>query len=160
MKEMNRELAKRVRYLRAKAASDDWHEREDAGFELRDLLEERFDEGMALTEGWVKDPSPRIQRAACLSCMQRKSRTTSERVARLLQRLEPLMADDDLYVRKCCGPFVVGYLGYTYPDQVLPWLLKQAQSRDLNVRTNVGQRFQPSARRSAPWTTGVRPLGA
>jgi hypothetical protein len=51
------------------------------------------------------------------------------------------MHDDDAYVRKCCGPFVVGYLGYTYPTVTLPWLERMANALDLNVRANVAKAF-------------------
>jgi hypothetical protein len=51
------------------------------------------------------------------------------------------MRDESLYVRKCCGPFVVGYLGYTYPDTTIPWLRAQARLANLNVRANVAKAF-------------------
>jgi hypothetical protein len=73
--------------------------------------------------------------------MQRKAKTSDDRLPAILRRLEILMRDDDIYVRKCCGPFVVGYLGYTYPGVVLPWLSKQTRSSDINVRTNVAKAF-------------------
>jgi 3-methyladenine DNA glycosylase AlkC len=134
-------LSAQICALRTQADSNDWQEREEAGFTLRNLIEQQFQEGMELTGDWVSDPSERVRRAACLACMQRKARTTPERLPVILGRLEPLMADDSLYVRKCCGPFVVGYLGYTYPRQVLPWLWEQAASDDLNVRANVAKAF-------------------
>jgi 3-methyladenine DNA glycosylase AlkC len=135
------QLAVAIQRLRLSADSNDWHERECAGFSLRDLIEESFEEGIRLTRDWVKDPSERIRRAACLACMQRKKYTTPHRLGIVLRRLGPIMTDDSLYVRKCCGPFVVGYLGYTYPEMTLPWLSNQATRRDLNVRTNVAKAF-------------------
>jgi hypothetical protein len=54
------------------------------------------------------------------------------------------MKDDDIYVRKCCGPYVVAYLAYTYPRIVMPWLKHQARSADLNVRANVAKAFSQS----------------
>jgi hypothetical protein len=73
--------------------------------------------------------------------MQRKNRTELAKVQRVLKRLAKLMEDDDIYVRKCCGPFVVGYLGYTYPSLTLPWLQQQASRHDLNIRANVAKAF-------------------
>jgi HEAT repeat protein len=130
-----------IRRLRVSANSDSWQEREEAGFALRDLIELHFDEGVRLTRDWVTDPSDRIRRAACLSCMQRKKYTSPRRLRVVLKRLTLMMSDDSLYVRKCCGPFVVGYLGYTYPELTLPWLLKQAVRTNVNVRTNVAKSF-------------------
>lgn len=134
-------LSSTIRSLQRRALSDDWHEREEAGFALRNLLEERFVEGWDLTESWVTHPSARVRRAVCLACMQRKNRIEPSKVQRLLKRLAKLMEDDDIYVRKCCGPFVVGYLGYTYPSLMLPWLQQQASRHDLNVRANVAKAF-------------------
>jgi hypothetical protein len=76
--------------------------------------------------------------------MQRKAKTTEDRLRPILGRLEILMKDDNIYVRKCCGPYVVAYLAYTYPQIVMPWLKDQAHSTDLNVRTNVAKAFSQS----------------
>jgi len=144
-------LNKRIQELQRGALSDDWSRREEAGFSLRDLMEEHFDEVMRLTESWVKHPSERVRRAACLACMQRKAFTDSQRVRKVLHRLTTLMKDDSLYVRKCCGPFVVGYLGYTYPSLTIPWLKKQARIRDLNARANVAKAFSQALGGRHPW---------
>jgi 3-methyladenine DNA glycosylase AlkC len=130
-----------INSLQLLASSDDWHKREDAGFSLRDLMEKHFDEVIKLTESWVTHSDERVRRAACLACMQRKAQTDISRLPKILNRLERIMEDDSLYVRKCCGPFVVGYLGYTYPSVTLPWLIEQAKKDDLNVRTNVAKAF-------------------
>jgi 3-methyladenine DNA glycosylase AlkD len=103
-------LRRRVSELRKLANSDDWWDREIAGFALRDLVEDHFVEGMKLTSRWPHDRSARIRRAACQSLMQRRAKTTDERLQPILQRVEVLMKDDDIYVRKCCGPYVVAYL--------------------------------------------------
>jgi 3-methyladenine DNA glycosylase AlkC len=137
-------LRRRISELRKLADSDDWWDREIAGFALRDLIEDHFTEGMKLTIRWPKHRSARIRRAACQSLMQRKAKTTDDRLRPILKRLEVLMNDDDIYVRKCCGPYVVAYLAYTYPRIVIPWLKEQARSTDLNVRTNVAKAFSQS----------------
>jgi 3-methyladenine DNA glycosylase AlkC len=146
MKDLEAELA----HLRARAMDEDWHIREDAGFTLRDMLEADFDEVFPRTSSWPTDEDERVRRAACLGCMQRKSKTTADRVHRVLERLDSLMTDDALYVRKCCGPFVVGYLGYTYPSITLPWLAQQALDQDLNRRTNVAKAFSQALGRTHP----------
>jgi hypothetical protein len=137
-------LRRRISEVRKLAVSDDWWDREIAGFALRDLIEDHFAEGMNLTIRWPKHRSARIRRAACQSLMQRKGKTTDDRVRPILKRLEVLMKDDDIYVRKCCGPYVVAYLAYTYPRVVIPWLKDQACSTNLNVRTNVAKAFSQS----------------
>jgi 3-methyladenine DNA glycosylase AlkC len=137
-------LRRRVSELRKLADSDDWWDRELAGFALRNLIEDHFVEGMKLTRHWPNDRSARIRRAACQSLMQRKAKTTQDRLRPMLMRLEILMEDDDIYVRRCCGPYVVAYLAYTYPQIVVPWLKDQARSTNLNVRTNVAKAFSQS----------------
>jgi 3-methyladenine DNA glycosylase AlkC len=137
-------LRRRISELGKLADSDDWWDREIAGFALRDLIEDHFAEGMKLTRRWSKHRSARIRRAACQSLMQRKAKTTDERLRPILKRLDAFMKDDDIYVRKCCGPYVVAYLAYTYPRIVMPWLKDQARSTDLNVRANVAKAFSQS----------------
>jgi 3-methyladenine DNA glycosylase AlkC len=137
-------LRRRISELRNLADSDDWWDREIAGFALRDLMEDHFVAGMKLTSRWPNHRSARIRRAACQSLMQRKAKTTDDRLRPILERLEVLMSDDDIYVRKCCGPYVVAYLAFTYPRIVIPWLKDQAHSTDLNVRANVAKAFSQS----------------
>jgi hypothetical protein len=153
---------RRIAELRKLADSDDWWDREIAGFALRDLIEDHFAEGMKLTARWPKDRSGRIRRAACQSMMQRKAKTPEDRLRPILQRLEILMRDDDIYVRKCCGPYVVAYLAYTYPRLVMPWLKLQARSNDLNIRANVAKAFSQSlgARRPQDGVTILKILAA
>jgi hypothetical protein len=115
-------LRRRISELRKLADSDDWWDRELAGFALHDLIEDHFVEGMKLTIHWPTHRSARIRRVACQSLMQRKAKTTDDRLRPILKRLEILMNDGDIYVRKCCGPYVVAYLAYTYPRIVIPWL--------------------------------------
>jgi 3-methyladenine DNA glycosylase AlkC len=146
----SKEIALEVARLKTLAVSEDWSTREEGGFGLRDLSEQYFEEVMALTQDWVTDANPYVQRAACLACMQRKGKTPLERLPHILARLEPLMAVDDLYVRKCCGPFVVGYLGYTYPQVTLPWLANQAKRTDFNVRANVAKAFSQALGKCHP----------
>lgn len=143
-------LSAHIRRLRKLAAADDWGRREEAGFTLRDLIEEHFADGIRLTEDWVADTDERVRRAVCLSCMQRKGRTTEDRLPVIYERLTRLMRDDSLYVRKCCGPFVVGYLGYTYPTSALPWLRGLASHNDFNVRANVAKAFSQALGRRFP----------
>ena len=107
-------------------------------------MEDHFVAGMKLTSLWPNHRSARIRRAACQSLMQRKAKTTDDRLPPILKRLAVLMKDDDIYVRKCCGPYVVAYLAYTYPRIVIPWLKDQAHSANLNVRTNVAKAFSQS----------------
>jgi hypothetical protein len=137
-------LRRQIARLYKATNSDDWWDREVAGFALRDLTEDHFGDVMKLTKEWASDASSRIRRAACLACLQRKRKTSSDRLPIILRRLSVLMKDDDIYVRKCCGPYVVAYLAYTYPTLVLPWLRKQASSPNMNARANAAKAFSQS----------------
>jgi hypothetical protein len=152
-------LRGRISELRKLATSDDWWDREIAGFALRDFIEDHFVEGMKLTSRWPKHPSARIRRAACQSLMQRKPKTTDKRLPPILRRLEVLMTDDDIYVRKCCGPYVVAYLAYTYPRIVIPWLKDQTRSTDLNVRANVASELRGGTIATVPAGSSLAPAG-
>lgn len=136
--------------LRNLAGNDDWSLREEAGFAIRDLAELNFTRVMDFTDGWQFDANERVRRAMCLACMQRKRWTGVDRLPRILDRLDPLMADGSLYVRKCCGPFVVGYLGYTYPEIVLPWLKEQSMDENMDRRANVAKSFSQALGRLHP----------
>lgn len=140
-----------LRDLRALADSDNWHEREDAGYRLRDLLEKDPPRFIALTADWVTDASENVRRAACLGCLVRKGRKLEASLwPPILDRLAALMGDRSVYVRKCCGPFVVGILGWTYPDMVLPWLRIMAARTDEQVRWNVASAFSQTLGRRFP----------
>lgn len=143
--------AKMLRDLKKSADSDNWHEREDAGYQLRDFLEKDPARIIALTKDWVSDASENVRRAACLGCLIRKGRKLEAPLwPPILDRLAILMGDRSVYVRKCCGPFVVGILGWTYPETVLPWLKQMADSADEQVRWNVASAFTQTLGRRFP----------
>ncbi|QIG50481.1 hypothetical protein G5V57_23775 [Nordella sp. HKS 07] len=137
--------------LRLLADSDNWHSREDAGYRLRDLVEDDPPRIIALTQDWVTDTSEYVRRAACLGCLIRKGRKLDASLwPPILDRLAILMGDRSAYVRKCCGPFVVGILGWTYPDVILPWLKTMAARSDEQVRWNVASAFTQTLGRRFP----------
>ena len=102
------------------AIDDDWKRREQAGFELRARVEKDHISMLPHIDRWLEDPNDRIRRAAVLACMVRKKYGTPEIITKILVRIGKVLNDDSLYVRKCTGPFVLGYLGYTYPEITLP----------------------------------------
>jgi HEAT repeat protein len=138
---LNRDL----RDLKRRAASANWVVREGAGFALRDLMEIDFDAIFRATQGWVTDEDDRVRRAACLACMHRKRFGTPTRIRRILGRMLVLMRDESRYVQRACGPFVLGYLTYTYPVITIPFLRKAARARNPWVRVNVARAFSQAA---------------
>jgi len=109
------------------ASSDDWRSREDAGFERRARTEEGFDQNYSVLNAWLGHNNEYIRRAAVIGCMVRKRYGTPEKIYRLMGLLENVLDDPSAYVRRNTGPFVIGYLGYTYPDTVLPILCEWAK---------------------------------
>ena len=103
-----------------------------------------------LLKKWTNNKNDRVRRASCLACMHRKKFGTKNRIVKILKLLEVLMKDDSKYVKKCCGPFVVGYLGYTYPQITLNWLNNQAIKTDENIRWNVAKSFSQALGRRFP----------
>lgn len=136
--------------LKKQAISDNWHNREFAGYALRNMFEENFDEIYPIIKKWTNNKNDRVRRASCLACMHRKKFGTKNRIVKILKLLEVLMKDDSKYVKKCCGPFVVGYLGYTYPQITLNWLNNQAIKTDENIRWNVAKSFSQALGRRFP----------
>ncbi len=106
--------------LRELAIDDDWKRREESGFELRSRVEKDHMSMLIHLDKWLDDPNDRIRRASVLACMVRKKFGTPEIISKILIRIEKVLNDNSLYVRKCTGPFVLGYLGYTYPETTLP----------------------------------------
>lgn len=109
-----------LQQLKKMASHNDWKIRETAGFELRGRVEENYRYMLRVLDEWLADKNERVRRAAVLACMMRKKKATSNAIAALLNRLERALNDKSSYVRKCTGPFVLGYLGYTYPSISLP----------------------------------------
>lgn len=113
--------------LKKIAQDDDWRLREDAGFELRARTEEGFEQNYKVIKKWLNSNDENIRRAGVIGCMVRKRYGTSEKIYRLMRLLEKVLDDPSVYVRRNTGPFVIGYLGYTYPDTVLPILSEWAK---------------------------------
>ncbi len=111
-----------VSVLHSSAKDGDWRRREDVGFELRARMETDWRPTLCTVREWLTDDDPSVRRAAVVACMVRKRFGTPEIICALLEELERVLDDANPYVRRNLGPFVLGYLGYTYPDVVLPQL--------------------------------------
>jgi len=87
--------------------------------------------------------------------MMRKRYGSSDAIDSLLDRLEIVLNDPSEYVRKCTGPFVLGYLGYTYPTIVLPRLrfwFEQYESGPKHTCWNLASAFSQALGRREPVT--------
>lgn len=139
-------LQQRIEEIRLLAIDTDWKSREKGGFELRNLFADNFESIQPILTAWMNDKNERIRRAAVLACMQKKLHEQPYRVIRILDMLEISLDDTSRYVRKCHGPFVLGYLGYTYPTIVLPRIeqwsrVKKRQYERWNIASAFSQAF-------------------
>jgi len=115
------------------ADSPEWGVREDAAVEIKKINDKFFLEYLPVWKKWVKDPNPNIRRAVEVGLL----RVKKEFVPHALDLLDSLMYDNDSYVRKNCGPFVLSHVGYKDPDTTFKRLRKWMKIKNKNVRWNV-----------------------
>jgi len=84
--------------IRKMADSIDWGVREDAAGEIKKINDKFFLEYLPVWKKWVKDPNRNIRRAVEVGLLRIKK----EFVPHALDLLDPLIYDDDSYVRKNC----------------------------------------------------------
>jgi len=131
------------------ANSSDWMVREDAATEIKKINDKSFFEYLPVWKEWVEDPNPNIRRAAEVGLLRIKK----EFAAQALALLEPLLYDNNVYVRKNCGPFVLSSIGYKDPISTFKKLKSWIKISDKCVRWNVamclgvrfGQRYPDEA---------------
>ena len=119
--------------IRKMADSPEWGVREDAAVEIKKINDKFFLEYLPTWEKWVADSNPNIRRAVEVGLLRIKK----EFIPHALGLLDPLMGDDNVYVRKNCGPFALSHVGYKDPDITFKRLRKWMKIKDKNVRWNV-----------------------
>lgn len=146
-----KELPRKIEEIRILIIDNDWKLREKGGFEFRDLFSENFELVLPIVIEWINDNNERIRRAAVLACMQKKLHNQPSKIVALLDMLENSLNDSSRYVRKCHGPFVLGYLGYTYPAIVLPRIELWAKVKEQEYeRWNIASAFSQALGRRYP----------
>jgi hypothetical protein len=63
-------LRRQIARLYKAANSDDWWDREVAGFALRDLTEDHFGDVMKLTKEWASDASSAVAETRSNACVR------------------------------------------------------------------------------------------
>jgi len=119
--------------IRKMADSSDWEVREDAAVEIKKINDKFFLEYLPIWKKWVKDPNPNIRRAVEVGLLRIKK----EFVPHALDLLDPLMYDNNPYVRKNCGSFALSHVGYKDFHATFQRLQKWIKSDNKNVRWNV-----------------------
>ncbi len=119
--------------IRKMADSSDWGVREDAAGEIKKINDKFFLEYLPIWKEWVAEPDPNIRRAVEVGLLRIKK----EFIPHALDLLDPLMYDDNTYVRKNCGPFALSHVGRKSPSITFKQLKKWVKVKDKNVRWNV-----------------------
>lgn len=121
--------------IRKLANSSSWKVREDAAAEIKKINDDSFLEYLPVWKEWVKDPNPNIRRATEVGLLRVKKEFATE----ALDLLEPLLYDDNVYVRKNCGSFALSHVGYKDPDSTFQKLKSWIKIDNKYVRWNVAQ---------------------
>lgn len=119
-----------------------WEVRLWAGGLFERLLGEHFDELYPQYEQWRDHPSQFVRVAIATSVMSKEHRKHPERAERLLDLIEPLLADRAHEVERNLGPFAVGAaLLRMFPERTLARVRRWARSDDEQVRWNTAMVF-------------------
>ncbi len=124
------------------ARDEDWEVRESAASLLGDALEREFSTYLTPAQVWIAAGEPRLRRAVIVAAKYAARARHPDRAERLLDLIEPALADHDEYVRRSLGAFAIGdQLLRSYPDQTFARLERWARDPNENVRWNVASTF-------------------
>lgn len=119
-----------------------WEVREAAGGLLGALLDRDFGRVRDRLEALRSSKSENLRRAVVLAVKYAARRDKPERVPELLALLEPLLRDQEAYVRRNLGSFTLGdALLRVDPKETLKRLRDWSRDRDQMVRWNVAMAF-------------------
>ena len=119
-----------------------WEVREAAGGLLGSLLDRDFDRIRPRLEELRSSRSENLRRAVVLAVKYAARRDKPERVPELLALVQPLLRDQEAYVRRNLGPYTIGdALLRVDPQETLRNLREWSRDRDPIVRWNVAMAF-------------------
>lgn len=130
-----RELPDRLDYLEELSRDESWRVRERVAMALKHVNANAFEQVESTWEGWVDHDDNYVRRACEVGLMG----VEPEHVDTALGILDPLMADDDDYVKKSCGAFAVSSIANTKPAVGREYLERWSRSADLRTRWNVAK---------------------
>ena len=135
-------------YIKQAANDDEWIVREYAAGTFAALLEKDFAHFSKLYLQWVKSESVNVKRAIALAVKYESKSADLKKWKIYFKLIDPLMEEDDEYIRKNLGPFAIGDgLLSRYPDQIFDSCKKWIKSKDKNVRWNTAMIFTAAAAR-------------
>jgi len=106
--------------IRTMADSSEWGRRENAASEIKKINDNFFLEYLSVWKKWIAESNPNIRRAVEVGLLRIKKKF----IPHALDLIDPLMYDDDVYVRKNCGPFALSHVRYKDPDTTFKRLKK------------------------------------
>jgi HEAT repeat protein len=119
-----------------------WEVREAAGGLLGSLLDRDFDRMRQRLEVLRNSKSENLRRSVALAVKYAARRDRPERVPELLALLQPMLRDQQAYVRRNLGPYTIGdALLRVDPKETLRSLREWSRDRDPMVRWNVAMAF-------------------
>ena len=124
---------KLLQRIRSMADDADWEVREDAASAIKGLNDKQFSTYLPVWREWVSDSNPNIRRAVEVGLL----RISKAHYRDAFELLAPLLSDDDLYVRKNCGPFALSAVAYRNPADAFERFGELVQSENENVRWNI-----------------------
>jgi HEAT repeat protein len=131
-----------LRTAESLAEDPHWEVREAAGGLLGSLLDRDFNRMRGRLEVLRHSKSENLRRAVVLAVKYAARRDRPERVPELLALLQPLLRDQEPYVRRNLGPYTIGdALLRADPKETLRSLREWSRDRDQMVRWNVAMAF-------------------
>lgn len=127
---VDEKLLEKIRKL---ACNEDWGKRENAAVEIKKINDKYFEDYYPIWEKWIKDRNPKIRRAVEVGLL----RIDKKYVKKSLELLKPLLYDDNIYVRKNCGPFSLSHVCYKNPDLAFSKIKEWMTIDEVNVRWNI-----------------------
>lgn len=121
--------------IKKMADSPDWKIRERAASKIKEINDNHFLEYLPVWKKWIKDKNPNIRRAVEIGLL----RINKKFVPQSLDLIEPLIYDDNPYVRKNCGAFALSHIGYKNPDLTFRKLNEWAKIDNKNVKWNIAK---------------------
>lgn len=138
-KENPYEISKIIKFL---ANNENWEVREWVAGACGEILTNHFELFYEDIKSWTNDSSGNVRRAAALAAMYAGKKRKEEYGEPLLDIVELLLTDSDVYVKKNLGQFAIGdgLLRY-YPEKVLFRLNNWITIEDVNARWNIAKIF-------------------
>jgi len=133
------------------ADDEDWQVRETAAGVFAVLLEKDFSHFSKVFQKVTVKGSVNVKRAIAVAVKYDSKSEDAKKWKTYLNLIDPLMSEEDEYIRKNLGPFAIGDgLLSRFPKQTIEASLRWAESSDENVKWNTAMIFTAAAAKKFP----------